>query len=483
MKCFLVVFFCLLTIVYARLEFSNPVMCSNEVSEWWSTGDGCIGANNEIYQAWTHTGFANSDGGIYFAASYDTNRTWSSDITIHYCDPSWVHAECSGPKLTTTGDTVYCIYWLRPEHANLQYHLYCSRSDNRGVNWNIFDISITGNQYAGSPRGFDVAIGPDNAVNLVFSTDPAYFQEKTYFCRSTNGGASFSTPMLLPFDPANTQAMRPSMTISNDGRIFIALSYRRQNSSYLYLAVSNDNGRTFDTTNLTPMLGVGYYPIIRIGAHDNLYLCYETANDEVKVTRSTDGGITWQTPTLLVGTNFGYHFDVEDTRLLFAWNDESSWELYYRYSEDGGLSWTEPSRVWETWPFPGDWLSIDLDIRNDLATISMHPEPGDVEAQYCSHAMWHTGLTEPQVEFDLTHSKFFAAPNPFKTQTVLTIPNSTNQRLNVSIFNAMGRLVRKLVIRNSAIWDGSDENLNPLPSGVYLCQVDGLKPMRLVLSR
>ncbi|MEO0094143.1 MAG: T9SS type A sorting domain-containing protein [candidate division WOR-3 bacterium] len=483
MKHFLVVLLPLFTLVYAQLQFSNPVMCSNEVSEWWGTGDGCIGANNEIYEAWTHTGFANSDGGIYFAASYDTNRTWSSDITIHYCDPSWVHAECSGPKLATTGDTVYCLYWLRPEHATLEYHLYCSRSDNRGANWNIFDVSITGSQYAGSPRGLDVAIGPDKAVNLVFSTSQSYFQEKTYFCRSTNGGISFSGPMLLPFDPANTQTFQPSMTISNDGRIFIVVTCRRQTSYYLYLVVSNDSGRTFDTTNLTSVLGVGYYPIIRIGAQDKLYLCYETANNEVKVSSSTDGGSTWQTPTLLVNDNFGWDFNAQDTRLLFAYNDESTWELYYRYSDDGGLTWTNPSRVWQTWPFPGDWLTVDLDIRNDLATISMHPEPGNVEAQYCSHAFWAPGIVELKTELSLIQSELFVTPNPFKTQTVFNLANPTNQPLNISIYNSMGRLVRELEIKDRVVWNGCDENSKRLPAGVYLCQITGLKPVRVVLSK
>jgi hypothetical protein len=484
MKRFLVVLLPLFTLVYAQLQFSNPVMCSNEISEDWSVGDGCIGTNNEIYEAWTHTGFANSDGGIYFAASYDTNRTWSSNITIHYCDPTWVHAVCSGPRLAATGDTVYCIYWLLPEHAELAQEVYCSRSDNRGANWNIFDVSISGSQFAGSPRGHDIAIGPDKAVNLVFSNDPrSYFEEKTYYCRSTNGGASFSSPMLLPFNPESTQVFNPSITVSSDGRIFIAATYRRQSSNYLYLAVSTDSGSTFDTTNLTPLLGAGFYPIIRTGAQDKLYLCYETANDEVKVTSSTDGGSTWQTPTLLNNDNVGWDFNVQDTRLLFAWNDESEWELYYRYSEDGGLNWTNPNRVWQTWPFPGDWISIDLDIRNDLATISMHPEPGNVEAQYCSHATWPTGISEPKTELVLTQPELFAVPNPFKTQTVFSIPNSTNKPLNISIFNSMGRLVRKLESNNRAIWDGCDESSNRLPSGVYLCRADGLKSIRLVLSK
>jgi hypothetical protein len=471
-------------ITIASLGFGDPARCSNQVSDWWSSGNGCIGANSELYEAWNHTGLGSGDGGIYFAASYDTNQTWSSDITVHYWDPTWIHAEYKRPKLVATGDTVHCIYWLRPEHSELTYHLYCSRSDDRGASWNIFEISITGLQFAGSIRGHDFAIGPDRAVNLVFSTAPdIYTKGRPYFCRSTNGGVTFSTPILLPCDTANVTASYPSIAVAEDGTIFAATRYyRAQDGTDIYLAVSHDNGITFDTTNLTPVLGNGGYPMLRVGTNDRLYLCYETGDDQIKFSFSTDRGTTWQAPFQIVGDNFGWAFAARGDRLLAVWNDGSSWRLHERSSGDGGLTWSGTERVWPNAPFPGDWLYLSADVRNDLAIISMHPEPGNVEAQYCSHARWLTGITGPDFAPLRTRPGLTAAPNPFSRSTLLQAPGTCTRPLTVSIFSPAGRLIRELELNRTAAWDGTDADGNRLPAGVYLCRAGNLAPARLVLG-
>ena len=469
--------------VFANIEFNNPVMCSNLISDWWSSGHGCIGDNNELYEAWTHTGLGSGEGGIYFAASYDTNQTWSSDITIHYWDQTWVHAEYTRPRLAATGDTVYCIYWLRPEHSATIWHLYCSRSDNFGVSWNIFDISITG-AYSGSMNGHDFMIGPDKSVNLVFSTAATWLSRpRPFFCRSNNGGVTFSSPQLLPCDTTTTSGLQPTIAVSNSGTIFIITDYRdSQRGHQLYLAVSTDSGTTFDTTNLSPMLGEGMYPDLHIGSNNHLYLCYESTEDQIKFSKSTDGGLTWQTPNLLVSNEFSWAFGAEDTRLIVVWNDDASWDTYFRISEDGGTSWTEMTRVWQTTPFPGDWLQLSLDVRNDLTTISMHPEPGNVEAQYCSHAIWTPGVAEPVKQPRVTYPKLTAVPNPFSSFTRLSYSEKMKQPKILSIFNSTGRLIQKIEFNGSITWNGCDQKGNRLPNGVYLVRADGYEPIRLVLS-
>jgi hypothetical protein len=483
MKNFVKVILVLPALIFANIEFNNPVMCSNLISDWWSIGHGCIGDNNELYEAWTHTGLGSGEGGIYFAASYDTNQTWSSDITIHYWDPTWVHAEYTRPRLASTRDTVYCIYWLRPEHANTTYHLYCSRSDNRGASWNIFDISITGD-YSGSMYGHDIAIGPDQTINLAFATAGTWLsRSRPFFCRSDNNGVTFSQPILLPCDTTIVIASYPSVSVTSDNRIFVVTTYYTSaGGSQLYLAVSNDSGRTFDTTNLTSAVGNGSYPELKVGINNNLYLCFETPDDEVKCTFSTDGGITWQTPTLLVSNNFGWAFEAEDSRLVVVWNDDASWDAYFRISDDGGLTWSEPSRVWSSSPFPGDWLQLNLDVHNDLATISMHPEPGNVEAQYCSHATWPLEVTEPIKQPVVINPKLIAKPNPFSNFTRISCSEKMKQPVTLAIFNSTGRLVQKIEFNSSINWNGCDQKGNRLPSGVYLVRCEGFEPVRLVLS-
>jgi hypothetical protein len=92
----------------------------------------------------------------------------------------------------------------------------------------------------------------------------------------------------------------------------------------------------------------------------------------------------------------------------------------------------------------------------------MHPEPGNVEAQYCSHARWLTGI--------------------FSRSTLLQAPGTCTRPLTVSIFSPAGRLIRELELNRTAAWDGTDADGNRLPAGVYLCRAGNLAPARLVLG-
>lgn len=71
-------------------------------------------------------------------------------------------------------------------------------------------------------------------------------------------------------------------------------------------------------------------------------------------------------------------------------------------------------------------------------------------------------------------------PNPFNPLTTIAfaVPEDRSH-VRVTIFNAAGRLIRTLVDerfdegRYSAVWDGTTDNGNSAPSGVYFYRVEG----------
>ncbi|MEF3694770.1 MAG: Omp28-related outer membrane protein [Candidatus Cloacimonadota bacterium] len=85
-----------------------------------------------------------------------------------------------------------------------------------------------------------------------------------------------------------------------------------------------------------------------------------------------------------------------------------------------------------------------------------------------------------------------ASPNPFHTQTTLSIRGKAGQAVKVQIFNTRGQIVRTM---NSSIgsagelnldWNGIDENGRRVQSGIYLYRLTGLDKThsgRIVLSR
>lgn len=92
------------------------------------------------------------------------------------------------------------------------------------------------------------------------------------------------------------------------------------------------------------------------------------------------------------------------------------------------------------------------------------------------------GLSLLSVNSDKTTlpDKFFVSsnyPNPFNPSTKIDIQTVTQSNLNVSVFDAKGRLVNTLINKNKAPgfyslkWDGVNSNGRNVPTGVYFIQV------------
>lgn len=83
------------------------------------------------------------------------------------------------------------------------------------------------------------------------------------------------------------------------------------------------------------------------------------------------------------------------------------------------------------------------------------------------------------------------APNPFNPRTVITYQVAERQPVSLKIYDARGRMVRRLLEepreagRYRVAWDGCDESGSPLPSGVYCCRLQSggkisMKKMTLI---
>ncbi|MGQ9678366.1 MAG: exo-alpha-sialidase [bacterium] len=465
----------------AALEFSDPMLCCDSLSEWWSGQTGAIGAHGELYAAWRHTDLGSGDGGIYFARSLDTNRTWSRNITIHYWDPSWIHADYWDPKLFAVGDTVYCIYAVRPEHSYLNYHCYCSRSDDRGGSWNVFETSISG-PFSGILSGHDFCATGTGVVHLVFSTAPSYLERfRLYYCRSTDGGVTFSPPALIPGDTINTSYTEPSLTLLNNGTLLVAAKQYGTTPSIIIFRSTN-NGVSWDTIDLTYLGPVGGILLLKEGRWGRLHLMFENQNDALLSTHSDDNGQIWSNPFAITDGNFSYGFAINERRLFACWNDPNNWVPYFRLSEDNGETWSEVSRIWTGDPFAGDWLAYDVNIKDGLIALTMHNEPGHQgEGTWCAVAEWQVPIGEPASSSN-RNLQVLARPNPFTRRVSLTFSQEFNKKM-VTIYDPTGRMVRRLMINDGkAEWDGTAETGTHLARGVYLARVSGLPPLQLVLG-
>jgi len=77
-----------------------------------------------------------------------------------------------------------------------------------------------------------------------------------------------------------------------------------------------------------------------------------------------------------------------------------------------------------------------------------------------------------------TYELFQNYPNPFNSETTIQYALSRNTHLKIVIYNALGKEVKKLVDNTyqspgiyKILWDGTDNQGIPLPTGIYLCRL------------
>jgi hypothetical protein len=144
--------------------------------------------------------------------------------------------------------------------------------------------------------------------------------DQILFARSTDGGATFSTP--LPVSPAhNNNAVGgrqgAAVKVGPDGTVYVVWLDTVNKQAVELIAISHDGGATFPGSNITvaavtddfvsPVPGSSFrqdgrvFPSLSIAPNGTLFVAWANRTNGhavVLVTRSTDDGLTWTTPVV-----------------------------------------------------------------------------------------------------------------------------------------------------------------------------------------
>ena len=192
-----------------------------------------------------------------------------------------------------------------------------------------------------------------NVVHVIWSDYRDGGTGEIYYKHSTDGGISWGADTRLTNDPAFSSY--PSVAISGSVVHVIWLDTRDVTGG-IYYKRSADDGITWgaDTRLIPNNLGVSGAPSVAVSgsAVHLVWVDSRDANSEIYYKNSTDGGISWGTDTRLTndpGRSVYPSVAVSGLDVHVAWIDDhnvtSNFEIYYKHSTDGGVTWGADTRL------------------------------------------------------------------------------------------------------------------------------------------
>ena len=282
--------------------------------------------------------------------SSNGGQTWAPEKPI--CTCSGVAGQYDPVLATTASGAVYAT-WMNSNTIAF------SKSTDHGATWST-PLKVSGKSWADKPwigvsaNGIDVYIAYESRSVLQLTS-------------SHNGGSTFSTPIPVNTDTSVYRYPNGFVVLPNGTAVLADSKYnggsaktagpvdievwRTTNGGTTWTKVVVDGslftGVNFETSSTTTIAADG------AGA---LVLEYSGAVGQGAVTRlftrrSTDGGVTWSARTEVGTATANGSFPAiaakgaGDFRLTYMDNSTGAWNVWYRASTDGGVTWSAPLRI------------------------------------------------------------------------------------------------------------------------------------------
>jgi subtilisin family serine protease len=93
-----------------------------------------------------------------------------------------------------------------------------------------------------------------------------------------------------------------------------------------------------------------------------------------------------------------------------------------------------------------------------------------------------TTSTENNISLPEAHTIISNYPNPFNSNTIITVDDNRNIGDMISIYDVMGRLIREIPITGgNMVWDGTESNGNTVAAGIYFARLNSQGQTRKML--
>jgi len=224
-----------------------------------------------------------------------------------------------------------------------------------------FSPAVNVSNDSGNSQKPQIAVDTQGHINLVW-LDSTPGNLSVFFGRSTDGGATFSTPVNLSNNPGGS-ALFPQVAVDFSGNIFVAWFDSNSGNPGIFFRRSVDGGATFSTPITLPAVR---WPLFMGVDPSNRIALVWAANDSTGVPQavsssSVDGGISFTGPltissakggvsTSSVGTSLpGYMALDANGNIHATWIETASPQgpinILFSRSTDGGATFAPPNQV------------------------------------------------------------------------------------------------------------------------------------------
>ena len=450
----------LLTVFSSLSQWQSDLRLTNYAGSSITTHGKCIASENSyLHTAWCD----NRDGNyeIYYKRSTDNGQTWSSDQRL-----TSNSAASTEPCISSYGSNVHILF---NDERSGYFEIYYMRSTNNGTNWSTA-IRVSDDDTYHSYSAYIYA------TNYIYAAwlDEYFGDLDIYYSRSSNNGYNWSAPVSL----TNGNLAQKYPAISSSGsNVHIVYEDERASltNTEIYYRRSTNSGVNWDAEiRLTNNSAQSWNPHIT-SEGNSVYVVFDddrTGNHEIYFKRSTNNGINWSSDAILTinsASSGSPAISVSGIYTHIVWGDsrDGNSEIYYKFSTNSGSSWGSDTRLTNN---SGESRGANVCLSGNVVNVLWYDDRnGNNEIYYKRNPTGNpTGIEIISSEIPERFSLSQNFPNPFNPTTnfEFTVPN--RGFVNVTIFDAMGRVVETLV--NEELKPGTYEaewRASKFSSGVY----------------
>ncbi len=263
-----------------------------------------LDSSGNINVVWHGEAFGSSITDIFFSRSTDGGATFSTPKNLS--NNTGFCSSCSrlAQIAIDSGGNIDVVWEGLAGFGNID--IFFSGSGDGGA---TFSTPKNLSNNAGTSQGAQIAVDSSGNINVVW-VDNNPGNQDIFFSGSSDGGTTFSVPKNLSNNTG--QSYNPHIAVDPTGDINILWEDTTPGNVDVFFSRSSDGGATFSTPkSLSNSRGSPLHPQMAVDSSGNINVVWQDAAPgqfDIFLSRSTDGGITFSTP-MNVSNNTGYSLE------------------------------------------------------------------------------------------------------------------------------------------------------------------------------